>query len=73
MLDEKLDHAAELTVIGKSALWLGCDAAPEKFGATLDVDGVMAVFDAARAPRESGIPKLFAQARPLVLALAYDS
>ena len=177
-LDGKLDHEVELTVIGKSALWLGYDDAPEKFGSTLDVDSVVpeiqsaafdedlsfwnslaqaseelrpfgiylthifeerqiilrpqwvservplhrppdlrhlrllrpatldlilskmmrgndpqhldeiawmiqhdrihrrdlaATFDGAKVPQEAGIPELFAQARPLVLARAYDS
>lgn len=40
-LDKKLDHKVELTLIGKSALWLGYDDAPNHFGVTLDVDSVV--------------------------------
>jgi hypothetical protein len=51
LLDARLDHSVELTLIGKSALWLGFDGAPAHFGSTLDVDGVVptsqsAAFDA---------------------------
>lgn len=40
-LDKKLDHKVELTLIGKSAMWLGYDDAPKHFGVTLDVDSVV--------------------------------
>lgn len=51
LLDAKLDHSVELTLIGRSALWLGFDDPPAHFGSTLDVDGVVpttqsAAFDA---------------------------
>ena len=31
-LDSRLDHPVELTLIGKSAIWLGYDDPPEGFG-----------------------------------------
>ena len=40
-LDSRLNHAVELTLIGKSAVWLGYDDPPEGFGATADVDAVV--------------------------------
>lgn len=40
-LDARLDHAVELTLIGKSALWLGFDDVPKSYGVTQDVDTVV--------------------------------
>lgn len=40
-LDARLDHEVELTLIGKSALWLGFDDAPAHYGVTQDVDAVV--------------------------------
>lgn len=42
-LDARLDHPVELTLIGKSAIWLGYDNPPEGFGSTLDVDTVVPI------------------------------
>lgn len=41
VLDARLDHPVELTLIGKAALWLGFADAPQEFSMTLDVDGVI--------------------------------
>ena len=41
LLDAKLDHTVEFTLIGKAALWLGFDNPPANFGSTLDVDGLV--------------------------------
>jgi hypothetical protein len=40
-LDARLDHEVELTLIGKSALWLGFDNPPADYGVTQDVDAVV--------------------------------
>ncbi len=40
-LDSRLNHTVELTLIGKSAMWLGYDNPPEDYGATADVDTVV--------------------------------
>jgi hypothetical protein len=40
-LDARLDHDVELTLIGKSALWLGFDDVPTSYGVTQDVDTVV--------------------------------
>lgn len=40
-LDARLDHVVELTLIGKSALWLGFDNPPTDYGVTQDVDAVV--------------------------------
>lgn len=40
-LDSRLDHAVELTLIGKSAMWLGYDNPPPDYGVTADVDAVV--------------------------------
>jgi hypothetical protein len=40
-LDARLDHPVELHLIGKSALWLGYDDPPVKYGVTQDVDAVV--------------------------------
>ena len=40
-LDGRLDHPVELTLIGKSAIWLGYDNPPDGFGVTADVDTVV--------------------------------
>lgn len=40
-LDARLDHAVELTLIGKSALWLGFDNVPAAYSVTQDVDTVV--------------------------------
>ena len=40
-LDSRLDHEVELTLIGKSALWLGFDDPPLSYGTTQDVDAVV--------------------------------
>jgi hypothetical protein len=37
-LDARLDHDVELTLIGKSAMWLGFDHPPVSYGVTQDVD-----------------------------------
>ncbi|MBK8092135.1 MAG: hypothetical protein IPK32_09190 [Verrucomicrobiaceae bacterium] len=42
-LDSHLDHAVELTLIGKSAIWLGYDDPPSGYGVTADVDLVIPV------------------------------
>ncbi len=42
-LDARLDHEVELTLIGKSALWLGFDNPPTAYGVTQDVDAVVPV------------------------------
>lgn len=62
VLDEKLDHDVELTVIGKSALWLGYDDAPESFGATLDVDGVVPEIQSAALDEDLSFWKSLAKA-----------
>ena len=41
LLDGKLEHEVELTIIGKSALWLGYDDVPTSYGITQDVDTVV--------------------------------
>jgi len=40
-LDSRLDHAVELTLIGKSAIWLGYADPPTGYGVTADVDAVV--------------------------------
>ncbi|OYW31538.1 MAG: hypothetical protein B7Z47_00785 [Chthoniobacter sp. 12-60-6] len=40
-LDARLDHAVELTLIGKSALWLGFGNVPVAYSVTQDVDTVV--------------------------------
>lgn len=40
-LDARLDNDVELTLIGKSALWLGFDDVPTAYGVTQDVDTVV--------------------------------
>lgn len=40
-LDTRLNHEVELTLIGKSALWLGFDNPPTEYGVTQDVDAVV--------------------------------
>ena len=40
-LDARLNHEVELTLIGKSALWLGYDNPPTDYGVTQDVDAVV--------------------------------
>src|SRR4051812_40959673 len=54
LLDAKLDHKVELTLIGKSALWLGFDNAPTDFGKTLDVDGVVSADQSAAFDTDMG-------------------
>jgi hypothetical protein len=40
-LDARLNHEVELTLIGKSALWLGFDDVPLAYSVTQDVDTVV--------------------------------
>jgi hypothetical protein len=40
-LDARLNHKVELTLIGKSALWLGFDNVPTAYSVTQDVDTVV--------------------------------
>ena len=40
-LDARLNHEVELTLIGKSALWLGFDDVPTAYSVTQDVDTVV--------------------------------
>jgi hypothetical protein len=40
-LDSRMNHAVELTLIGKSAIWLGYDDPPAGYGVTTDVDTVV--------------------------------
>jgi hypothetical protein len=40
-LDCRLNHAVELTLIGKSAIWLGYEDPPSGYGVTADVDTVV--------------------------------
>ncbi len=40
-LDARLSHMVELTLIGKSALWLGFENPPTDYGVTQDVDAVV--------------------------------
>ncbi len=40
-LDSRLDHSVELTLIGKSAIWLGYADPPTGYGVTADVDAVV--------------------------------
>lgn len=42
-LDAHLGHVVELTLIGKSALWLGYDNPPIGYGVTQDVDAVVPI------------------------------
>ena len=46
-LDARLHHRVELTLIGKSALWLGFDSPPDEYGTTLDVDAVLSSAESA--------------------------
>jgi hypothetical protein len=46
-LDALLHHRVELTLIGKSALWLGFDSPPDEYGTTLDVDAVVSTQESA--------------------------
>lgn len=46
-LDARLQHRVELTLIGKSALWLGFDSPPDDYGTTLDVDAVVPAEESA--------------------------